>query len=373
VSDLRAVADIDLDALTHNVHVLAAIAAPAELWCVVKANAYGHGVTFVGPTCVAAGARGLCVATTSEAVELRRHLPDTPILILSEQPPSDAPDIAAAGVLATVYTKPYTDALAAAATSVGHTIGVHVKVDTGMHRVGVDPDDLDDLLAHIARTPCLRVDAVFTHLANADVPDDPYNDRQLDLFDVATAHLDLAKHAANSAAIVALKRARERDLVRAGIAIYGVAPGPAVADLTAPLVPVMSLRSRVAFVKRLSAGSEMSYGLRGRVDRESTIASIPIGYADGVPRRLSAGGGEVLIRGRRFPMIGTVTMDQLLVNCGDDTVEPGDEVVLFGDQLDERITVDEVADRCGTIAYEILCGISARVPRRYRLPGQRIA
>jgi alanine racemase len=169
-------------------------------------------------------------------------------------------------------------------------------------------------------------------------------------------------HAANSAGALAHPRAR-RSLVRLGIAMYGVTPGPGVADRCGALRPAMRLKARVSFVKRCPAGSRISYGLRHRFSHDTTVATVPIGYADGVPRRMFATGGEVLIGGRRRPIVGVVTMDQLMVACGDDPIAVGDEVVLLGQQGDERITVDEWAGRLDTIGYEVVCGISGRIER----------
>jgi alanine racemase len=171
-------------------------------------------------------------------------------------------------------------------------------------------------------------------------------------------------HAANSAAALAHPRARHA-FVRAGIAVYGIVPGPGVAHLSSALRPAMSLRSRVSFVKRVTAGEGISYGLHHRFAADATVATLPLGYADGVPRRLSSTGGAVLVGGRRRPIVGVVTMDQLMVDCGDDVVAPGDEAVLIGSQGAETVTAEEWATRLGTIAYEVTCGISARVPRVY--------
>jgi alanine racemase len=219
---------------------------------------------------------------------------------------------------------------------------------------------------------------VFTHLAVADEPDDEFTALQLGRFDEILSTLgvtdDVAVHAANSAGALAHRAAR-RSFVRAGIAVYGISPGRGVDDLCHDLRPALSLRARVSFVKTVRAGSRISYGLRHTFERDTTVATLPIGYADGVPRRLSSTGGEVLIAGRRRPIVGVVTMDQLMVDCGpDDPVAVGDEVVLIGTQDGpegpQQIRAEEWADRLGTIGYEIVCGIGTRVPRR---PGPNIA
>ncbi|MFP5488796.1 MAG: alanine racemase, partial [Acidimicrobiia bacterium] len=212
--------------------------------------------------------------------------------------------------------------------------------------------------------------AIFTHLACADEPERPANDEQLDVFDRVLDDLGAAAppvvHAANSAAALALPRAR-RSLVRCGIALYGISPGAGVDHLVGELRPALRLVARASFVKRVAAGSHVSYGWRHRTDRDTTLVTVPIGYADGVPRRLGTlpdrPGADVLVRGRRCPIVGVVTMDQLVVDVGDATVEVGDEVVLIGEQGDDRITAEEWAERLGTIGYEIVCGIGSRVPR----------
>jgi alanine racemase len=234
--------------------------------------------------------------------------------------------------------------------------------------VGAPAADAVALARHIAEQPGLVLEGLMTHLAVADEPDDPYTDGQLDAFAAALATLRAEGidpplvHAANSAAALAHPRSRH-SLVRAGIATYGIVPGPGVADLSRDLRPAMALRARVSFVKRVGGGERISYGLRHRFAGDTTVATVPLGYADGVPRRLSSTGGVVLVGGRRRPMVGVVTMDQLMVDCGDDPVVAGDEVVLIGAQGTQEITAEEWATRLGTIAYEVTCGISARVPR----------
>jgi alanine racemase len=210
----------------------------------------------------------------------------------------------------------------------------------------------------------------FTHLAVADHPDDPYNTLQIESLNEVVRTLALAGHqpplvhAANSAATLALPESRF-DVVRAGIAIYGISPGAALDQLAGALRPALSLRARVSHVKQVVAGDRISYGLRHRFANNTTVATLPLGYADGVPRRLFAAGGEVLIGGRRRPIVGVVTMDHLMVDCGNDDITIGDEGVLIGSQGVESILATEWADRLGTIGYEVVCGISARIDRRY--------
>jgi alanine racemase len=363
-------AEIDLDAIAHNVGHLRVAAEPAEVWAVVKADGYGHGAVEVARAALTAGAGGLCVALASEGVQLRGAGITAPILVLSEQPPEVAADLVANDLIATVYTAGAIDQLAAAVTDgAAGTHRVHVKVDTGMHRVGARPDDVAGLVARIAgHAPALTLDGVFTHLAVADEPGDPYTAEQLQRLDAVLATLpdagDLLVHAANSAAALTRPDAR-RSLVRAGIAIYGISPGPQLDGLAASLRPALALKARVSHVKRLASGERLSYGLRHTLATPANVATVPLGYADGVRRGLSGTGAAVLIGGVRREIVGTITMDQLMIDCGDDDVAVGDEVVLIGRQGDDEIRAEEWARTLGTIGYEIVCGIGARVPRRY--------
>ncbi len=368
-------AEVDLDAIAHNVSVIGAAVAPAQVWAVVKADAYGHGAVAVARAALDAGAAGLCVAITDEGIELREAGIDAPILVLSEQPLGRAADLVAHRLTATVYRPEAIAALADAASAAGVTEHpVHIKIDTGMRRVGAPASHARGLAGAVARRPALRLEGLLTHLPVADEPHRPDTDRAL--AELAAVGADLAAagyavpvmHAANSAAALAFPASR-LSLVRTGIAIYGIAPGSGVEHLCADLRPAMSLHARVSFVKRVAAGEGISYGLRHRTAAETTVATVPIGYADGVPRRLGVRGGHVLIGGRCRPIVGVVTMDQLMVDCGDDPVSVGDEVVLIGRQGDRRILADDWAELLDTIGYEIVCGIGPRVQRIYTRGG----
>lgn len=354
-------AEVDTDAIAHNVAVVAAAVAPAAVWAVVKANGYGHGAEASARAALVGGATGLCVALVQEGVALRdAGITDVPILVLSQQPSSQATQLVEAGLTPTVYSPEAIAAIAAAGAT-----NVHLKIDTGMRRVGARPEDAVGLCEAIAASG-LCLEGVFTHLAMADEPDDPATEEQLDRFDAvlaeirAAGHEPLLVHAANSAGALAHPRARF-DLVRLGIAMYGIEPGPGVGAFCGELQPALRLVARASHVKRVQPGDRVSYGLRHRFTEETTVATFPLGYADGVPRRLSSVGGEVLVRGERRPIVGVVTMDQLMVDCGDLPVEVGEEIVL----LDRTIRPAEWAERLGTIAYEIVCGISGRIERRY--------
>lgn len=363
-------ATIDLAALRHNVAVLAEQAGTLQLWAVVKANAYGHGAVQCAQAALAAGAHGLCVALTQEAVELRTAGIDAPIMVLSEQPVEDAPILVAHRVVCVAYNEHYIAALASAAATQAERTLVHLKIDTGMHRVGVAPAAALARAQMIAHSKYLVLDGVMTHLATADDPAHSATMQQVAAFtdavrDIRAVAPDLQHvHVANSAATL---RALGLDctLVRAGIALYGLQPGAGVASLVAGLQPVMALRTRVLHVQRLSAGQGVSYGLRTVLDRDSTIATLPLGYADGIARRAWQTSARVLVGGRARRIVGVVTMDQMMVDCGDDAVAVGDEAVIFGTQSQQSITVDDWAAALDTISYEVVCAISPRVPRDF--------
>jgi alanine racemase len=361
-------AEVSPAAIEHNVRALRGVVDPAGLWAVVKADGYGHGSVLAARAALAGGAEGLCVAMIQEGVLLREAGIAAPILVLSEQPPEELPDAIRHFLRLTVYRREQIDALEALG-AVGHP--VHLKVDTGMRRVGASDADVVAIAQSIVASSAVSLEGLFTHLAVADDPDDPFTAAQLARFEDVRYRLSAVGvvprmvHAANSAGGLAHPTARYA-FVRAGIAIYGISPGAGVDRWCQELglVPALALKARVSFVKRVRAGEGISYGLRHHVTRDCTIATVPIGYADGVSRRLFSTGGEVLVGGVRRPIAGVVTMDQLMVDCGDDPVEVGDEVVLLGEQGGQWITVAEWADRLGTIGYEVVCGISARVERR---------
>jgi alanine racemase len=361
------VAMVDLDAIRHNVRTLKPDG--ADVMAVVKANGYGHGSVQVARAALAAGARWLGVALVEEGIELRDAGVTGPILVLTEFPPGSEKEALAANLTPSLYTEEGLRRLTEAAGSHGQRVGVHVKVDTGMHRVGIDPERLPVLVSDLQEAG-LEFEGLWTHFAKAEETNDPFTEWQLERFNVVSATLreggmvPRLRHTANSAAIMSRPESH-MDLVRLGIAMYGLSPGPELlAETDWKLENAMSWKSAVAMVKRVDAGEAISYGLRYALQRPSTIATVPVGYADGYSRLLS-GKAEVLIRGRRYPVAGTVTMDQLMVDCGDDRVEEGDEVVLIGSQGDERITADALAGWIGTIGYEVVCGVSARVPREY--------
>jgi len=355
---------IDLDAVRHNVSILKP--PDSELMAVVKANAYGHGDVDVARAALRGGATWLGVALVEEGVRLRDAGIEAPILTLSEFPEGSESDALEAGLTPTVYSDAGLRGLAAAAGKLGRSVGVHVKVDTGMHRVGVWPpnDALD--LARRAQDSGMPVQGLWTHFASAD-SDDATTLEQLRAFLLLVKRC-LSKgirpthaHAANSAALIKHPESH-LDIVRPGMAVYGLTPGVDISRLG--LRPALTWRSAVTMSKRLPAGERLSYGHIYQLERDATVVTVPVGYADGYSRRLSSR-AHVLIRGRRFPVAGNVTMDQVLVDCGDELVDVGEEVVLLGRQGEVEITAEELADLSGTVNYEVVCAIGERVPREY--------
>jgi alanine racemase len=371
-------AEIDLAAITHNTRLLSALVRPAQVCAVVKAHGYGHGGPAVAKAALAGGAIGLAVALVDEGVELRRHGVRGPVLVLSECGADAVAAAIAHQLTPTVYSLEGIEQVSDAARTSGQRKPVHVKVDTGMHRVGAAPADVPALLRSVSDDPHLQLEGVWTHLAVADgegADDRAFTTAQLESFDRVLTDLGREGvqphlvHAANTAGALSFPAARY-NMVRCGIGLYGYLPGPAVtAAFTAAaggavLRHALSLRARVASVRTLDEGERPSYGRLRPLPRRAQVATVPIGYADGVPRALFTNGADVLIGGRRRPLAGMVTMDQIVVDCGDDgSVYPGDEVVLLGRQGGEEITADEWADLLGTISYEVLCGIGPRVPR----------
>jgi alanine racemase len=359
-------AEVDLGAIRDNVRALAREVSPSALCAVVKADGYGHGALEVARAALGAGATWLAVAVVEEGLELREAGLAAPILVLSDASADGVAAAAGAGLTFTVSSAASADEVAAADPG-AH---VHVKVDTGMHRVGCQPDELSELVTHVAATG-LQLGGIFTHLAVADDPGQTdVTDLQMERFRTALSTVATSGaavpivHAANSAG--ALHHPASRlDLVRCGISLYGYPPSEESGwPKGIGLRPALSLKARVTAVRRVAAEDGVSYGWVRRDGRERRVATVPIGYADGVPRRLGDAGGEALIRGRRCPLAGRVTMDQLMLEVGDD-VSTGDEVVLLGTQGDETVTAADWARSTGTISYEILTGITSRIPRRY--------
>lgn len=363
--------EIDLSAIGRNTRLIRRLVGP-DVWVLVslKADAYGHGALRVARTVLHNGASWLGVATVSEAEPLRAAGIDAPVLIFGYTAPWQAREAVRLDVRATVYGMEIARALAYAARDLGRVARVHVKVDTGMARLGLRAEDIDGIVAFVEALrglPELVVEGIFTHFATADSADQGYARQQLGRFLAVLAALERRglrpplAHAANSAAMLTLPEARF-DMVRPGVAVYGLAPSDEV-RLPAGFSPALAFKTQVAQVKWIPAGEGISYGATYVTERPTRIAVLPVGYADGF-RRAPANWGEVLVRGRRAPLVGRVCMDQCMIDVTHiPEVRQGDEVVLIGRQGDDELTAEAVAGRLGTIAYEVVAELLARVPR----------
>ena len=363
-------AEINLAAIKHNIAQLRSRLQPGtRFMAVVKANAYGHGAVPVSQTALAAGADCLAVAIPEEGAELRAAGITAPILVLGLTLPEQAPMVVKHNLTATICTEDQIKALSQAARETGRVARVVIKVDTGMHRIGLPPEELLSFIAKVHAAPNLDLRGVFTHLATADAHDKTFAQRQIDCFTAAVKAVEAAGirfsfiSAANSAAIIDLPQGHF-NTVRGGIAMYGLPPSQEMHHQL-DLLPALQFKTKIVFIKQIQPGDTVSYGCTYQADAPTYIATLPVGYADGFSRRLS-NTGEVLIGGRRRPIVGRVCMDQVMVNLGPVcNAAVGDEVVLLGRQGKEMITADEIAQRLGTINYEVVCAISHRVPRIY--------
>ena len=370
------VADVDLDAIAHNLKALSdflqaeprpAGASVPGIVAVVKANAYGHGAVPVAKALENAGATMLACADVEEAVTLRRAGVGVDILVFGALGVSDVSGIFEYRLTPTISTPSAGRALQAAAAARGVRLRYHLKVDTGMNRLGLRYDNLPRTLPELMASESLQIDGLYTHFATADDPESPLMEEQRTRFERVRAQLAAdgvrprLVHAANSAALLRDSRAWY-DLVRPGLLLYGVVPPPLASTL--PLKPALSLHSRLVAVKHIRPGEIVSYGARFVAERPTRIAVVPAGYADGLDTRLE-GRGMALVRGRRARVVGAVCMDMLMLDITDIEAYPGDEVVFLGTQGHDRIEVREMAGSIGTIPWEILCRLGSRIERRY--------
>jgi alanine racemase len=377
-------AEIDLQAIAHNVRELRRLTRPtARLMAAVKGNAYGHGAVKIAQTAIANGADALGVARIEEGVELRRAGLDAPILIMGYTAPSLTPHLIDYALTQTVYTLETARALSAAAQRLGQPLKVHLKVDTGMGRLGLVPDcgrspssdipasdrALKEVL-QIHRLPGLKLAGIFTHFASADSTDKSYAHEQLNRFTRFIAELEdagingIIRHAANSAAVIDLPDSHF-DMVRPGISLYGLYPSDKVGSDKINLIPAMTLKARIIHLKPVAAGFKVSYGSTYTAPAPTTIATVPVGYADGYSRLLS-NRGQMLVHGQRAPIVGRICMDLTMLDVGHIAdVHLDDEVVVFGRQGKTLLSADEVAAHIDTINYEIVAGLTARVARIY--------
>jgi alanine racemase len=368
-------AEVSASAISHNVRTVRAIIGDAALCAVVKANGYGHGAVMAAKAALAGGAASLAVALVDEGLELRRAGVTAPILLLTEIPSETIPDAYEADLTLTIGSLDGARAAAKWATTLGGTHRVHLKVDTGMNRMGVMPLDVDDAVTLLLASPHVELEGLYSHLSVADGASDAdraFTHAQIQLFDgvvdglAARGVTPTLVHCANSAGALGYPASRYT-MVRVGLSLYGYLPREwlenSFEDPNHHLIPALALRAQVVAVRRVETGARPSYGRRRAVMRDTTIVTVPFGYADGYPRHLFEGGAEVLINAKRYPVAGTVTMDQIVVDVGDDDVALGDDVVLLGRQGGEFLGADEWARWGDTITWEILACLGARVPR----------
>lgn len=376
-------AEIDMDAARENVRLLRESLAPStRLCCVVKANAYGHGAPMLARLYEELGVDFFAVSNVEEAMQLRRHGIERKILILGYTPAECAPLLAEYGISQTVFSLEYAEELNAHAADAGVSLPIHVKLDSGMGRLGFDckhgVSDTVEAVARVAAMPHLCPEGIFTHFALADGGEEgkAYTDRQYRCFRETVDALAARGvsfpicHAANSAGLLDFPDYR-LDMVRAGIVLYGVAPSAQVKNMP-PLRPVMSLRAVISQVKTLCEGDTVSYGCTFRAPRNMRVAVVPVGYADGYLRRCGEGGAYMLLHGKRAPIVGRICMDQLMLDVSEiPEAKASDVVTVIGEDGDETMTADLLAEISDTIPYEILCSVGERVPRFY-LSGGRV-
>jgi alanine racemase len=352
-----------------------ALIGDVTLCVVVKADAYGHGAPLVARTALKAGADCLGVAIVDEGIELRQSGVDAPILVQAEAVSSALLDGLDNRLTLTVGSIQGATDLVACAQRLGGLHKVHVKVDTGMHRMGVAPADVNTVIDVLRASENIDLEGLFTHFGVADGAsgdDRAFTRSQIELFNEiagslrATGACPRVLHLANSAGAMVYPESRQ-SMVRCGLAIYGLYTqawlSSALEEKNLSLKTVMTVKAHVSAIRRLEAGARPSYGRRRALSAHSRVATVPFGYADGYPRRLFDAGAQVLINNKRYELAGVVTMDQLVIDCGEDPVEVGDEVVLLGRQGSEEISAEELAGLAGTITHEIICGFGARVPR----------
>jgi alanine racemase len=364
-------AEVDLDRLAHNVREARRVTpSSSKIMAAVKADGYGHGAVEAAEVFLENGADRLATATLGEAMQLRRHGVEAPILVLGYVPEYLYPLLIEHDVSATVYRLGHATALSAAAIEAGRDAVVHVKVDTGMGRLGFRVDEAADAIMEVCSLPGVEVEGVFTHFAVSDEADKTYTKRQFEKYmrvveELGGRGFDVpVKHVSNSAAVIDLPE-YSLDMVRPGIMLYGLYPSPHIDQKRVDLLPAMTLKAKISHVKTVPPGTGLSYGLTHSTKRVSRIATLPVGYADGFRRGLS-NVGEVTINGRRAPIVGRVCMDQCMVDVTKlGRVKVGDTATLFGDGSEDSPTVEEVAEWLGTIVDEVTCGVGKRVPRVY--------
>lgn len=364
--------EVDLEAIYRNFTEVRKLIRPGtQIMAVIKANAYGHGAVEVANKLCQAGATCFGVATQQEALELRQSGIRLPILILGFTPLEDAELTVEHGITQTIFSFSQGEALSRAAVKLGRKAAVHIKIDTGMGRIGMPPhEETMKVIAQLMKLPGLEVEGIFTHLAQADAPDKSSALQQTLQFSNFVQQLEAngisipLKHVANSAATIELPQTH-LNLVRPGIMLYGLSPSAAIKQGQLNLRPALTWKTKIVHLKEVPQGTSISYGGTYITNKTAKIATLPLGYADGLMRVLS-NRGEVLVKGYRAPIVGRVCMDQTMIDVtGIPQVAVGDLVTIIGKQGQEEITADELAEKAGTINYEVVCSISSRVLRKY--------
>ena len=364
-------AEINIRALIHNLNQAKRLAgSKSQILSIVKADAYGHGAVKISKALVRNGIHHLGTALVEEAVELRDAGIKIPIIVLGGIFKEQIPKIAEYSLTPVVYQEDFLKAVAKEARKSNKKVNIHIKIDTGMGRIGVLPDEAVDFAKKAASQKNIKVEGIMTHFADADLADKAYAEKQMAEFTSIVNKLNEEgidipyQHIANSAALVSFEN-NKFNMARPGIMLYGYAPSAEGKERGLNLIPVMSLKTKVLHLKKVSAGTYISYGRTFVAKRDSVIATLPVGYADGYSRALS-NKGFVIVKGKRAPIAGRVCMDMTMIDVtGIDGVEINDEVVLIGKQGKEAITADDVAMLTNTISYEVLCCIGKRVPRVY--------
>ncbi len=370
-------AEVNLDNLAHNIKEVRRVTKPeAMVTAVIKADGYGHGSVEIGKTLLENGADRFAVATLTEAIQLRKYYKDTPILVLGYTPEEDSDEVIRHNLIQTVYAFEQAEALDKVAKEYGVKTKVHIKLDTGMSRLGLRMDKAVITTEYINMLGNVEIEGIYTHFAVADEVNKDYTLGQVKKYNMIIEELEEKniqipiKHVSNSAAIIDLPELNY-NMVRAGIMLYGLYPSHDVSHENVKLKEVMSLKARISHVKDVEPGVGVSYGLLYTTEQETRIGTIPLGYADGYTR-LYTGNAKAIVGGEIRPIIGRICMDQCMVDLTGLDIKRGDEITLFGTGDDKFISIDEVASWIDTINYEVVCMISKRVPRVYKTQGEII-
>ncbi|PKM51841.1 MAG: alanine racemase [Firmicutes bacterium HGW-Firmicutes-7] len=368
----RVFAEINIDYIEDNLKAIKDyVGHNKEVMVVIKADGYGHGAIPIARQLYEAGIDYIGVATIQEAIALRKYKIDIPIVVLGYSPVDEYENLVEYDIIQTVYKYSMAKGISDVAAKAGKNAKIHIKIDTGMMRIGFFPDSSTvDTIIKMHTLPNLEIEGLFTHFSQADGEDENFTIKQINMFDNFISNLEekavkIPKiHASNSAGMIGYKNAHY-DIVRAGIALYGLYPSPTMDSSKLILKPSLSLKSNIIFLKEVEKGVPISYGGTYITSKRCKIATIPVGYGDGYPRSLSSK-GRVLIRGQYAPIVGRICMDQFMVDVSDiDDVCEGDEAVLIGNQGEATISVEEIAEIDGTINYEIVCQLGKRIPRVY--------